>query len=74
MDDAGRLTSYKRKELGASQIGNLIDPGFITPNQVMENALNEYKGEEVGNDIANLPKVKAGRFMETGITNLFMIG
>jgi hypothetical protein len=44
---------------------------FITPIQVMENALNEYKGEEVGNDIANLPKVKAGRFMETGITNLF---
>ena len=43
MDDAGRLTSYKRKELGASQIGNLIDPGFITPNQVMEMLLMSIK-------------------------------
>jgi len=74
MKDSGRKTSYKRKELGASVIGALI-PGiksFKTPNEVLEDALNEYQGKEAKNDLANNPKVKAGITLEPAITKMFV--
>lgn len=74
MKDSGRKTSLARKELGASVIGSLIPgiKGFITPNDVMKNALNEHKGKEAINDIANNPKVIAGKALEPAITQMFV--
>ena len=61
MVDSGRKTSYKRKELGGSVVGSLLVKSFKTPNQILKDALNEYDGKEAINDIANEPKVIAGR-------------
>lgn len=74
MKDSGRKTSYKRKELGASVIGSIIPgiKGFKTPNEVLEDALNEYQGKEANNDLANNPKVKAGQALEPAITKMFV--
>ena len=74
MKDSGRKTSYKRKELGASTVGSLIPgiKGFKTPNEVLEDALNEYQGKEAKNDLANNPKVKAGQALEPVITKMFV--
>lgn len=74
MKDSGRKTSYKRKELGASVIGSIIPgiKGFKTPNEVLEDALNEYQGKEANNDLANNPKVKAGQALEPAITQMFV--
>lgn len=74
MKDSGRKTSYKNKELGASVIGSIIPgiKGFKTPNEVLEDALNEYQGKEANNDLANNPKVKAGQALEPAITKMFV--
>jgi len=68
-------TSLKRYELGSSTLPNLVRvegyKGFKTRNQVLEKALKELKGEEVTDDISNLPKVKAGKYLEPAILNLF---
>lgn len=74
MKDSGRKTSYARRELGASVIGSLIPgiKGFKTPNEVLEDALNEHQGKEANNDLANNPKVKAGVALEPAITKMFV--
>ena len=69
-------TSLKNYELGSSKIVNLIRgvegyTSFQTPNEVLERAIKELKGEEVTDDISNLPKVKAGTYLEPAILNLF---
>ena len=68
-------TSLKRYELGSSTLPNLVQvegyKGFKTRNEVLEKALKELKGEEVADDISNLPKVKAGKYLEPAILNLF---
>ena len=72
MVDSGRKTSYKRKELGGSVIGSLLVKSFKTPNQILKDALHEYDGKEAINDIANEPKVIAGRKLEPVILEMFM--
>ena len=72
MVDSGRKTSYKRKELGGSVVGSLLVKSFKTPNQILKDALNEYDGKEAVNDIANEPKVVAGRELEPVILKMFM--
>ena len=72
MEDSGRKTSYKRKELGGSVIGSLLVDSFKTPNQILKDALHEYEGKEAINDIANEPKVIAGRMLEPVILKMFM--
>ena len=72
MGDSGRKTSYKRKELGGSVVGSLLVKSFKTPNQILKDALNEYEGKEATNDIANEPKVVAGRELEPVILKIFM--
>ena len=69
MVDSGRKTSFKRKELGGSVVGSLLVKSFKTPNQILKDALNEYDGKEAVNDIANEPKVIAGRELEPVILN-----
>ena len=67
--DSGRKTSYKRKELGASVAPTLVPgvDGFKTPNDVLEDAINEYNGLEVSNDLAHNPKLEAGIKLEPAI-------
>ena len=72
MVDSGRKTSFKRKELGGSVVGSLLVKSFKTPNQILKDALNEYDGKEAINDIANEPKVIAGRMLEPVILKMFM--
>ena len=72
MVDSGRKTSFKRKELGGSVVGSLLVKSFKTPNQILKDALNEYDGKEAVNDIANEPKVVAGRMLEPVILKMFM--
>ena len=72
MVDSGRKTSFKRKELGGSVVGYLLVKSFKTPNQILKDALNEYDGKEAVNDIANEPKVVAGRMLEPVILKMFM--
>lgn len=74
MKDSGRKTSFARKEMGASVIGVLVPgvTGFLTPNEVMEKALNEHQGKVATDDLANNPKVIAGKYLEPVITKLFI--
>ena len=67
--DSGRKTSYKRKELGASVAPTLVPgvDGFKTPNDVLGDAINEYNGLEVSNDLAHNPKLEAGIKLEPAI-------
>ena len=70
MVDSGRKTSFKRKELGGSVVGSLLVKSFKTPNQILKDALNEYDGKEAVNDIANEPKVVAGRVRTSNFKNV----
>ena len=71
-----KLTSYARREIGSSSIPNLVltDQGYIgfsSPNDELEKAINALQGQEATNDIANLPKVKAGTILEPAIIHMF---
>ncbi len=71
-----KLTSYARREIGSSSIPNLVltDQGYIgfsSPNDELEKAINALQGQEATNDIANLPKVKAGTILEPAIIQMF---
>jgi len=71
MSDTGRLTSFARKELGASNIGTIImGEGFVTPNDILKSAVTEYSGIGDTNFINN-PKVAAGKMLEDPIAQLF---
>jgi hypothetical protein len=70
MSDTGRLTSFARKELGASNIGTIImGEGFLTPNDILKAAVSESSGMEI--EQVDNPKVVAGKALEDPIAQLF---
>ena len=70
MSDTGRLTSFARKELGASNIGTIImGEGFLTPNDILKAAVTESSGMEI--EQVDNPKVIAGKALEEPIAQLF---
>ena len=71
--DTGRLTSYKRRELGASQVGSIVlGHGFKTPNEILQDAVKEYNDIVEPDTLINNKKVIAGRALEGAIAGMFM--
>lgn len=68
--DTGRLTSFKRKELGASQVGTLVlGHGFVSPNEILQMAVDEHNGIPI--EGLDNPKMEAGRELEDAIASMF---
>jgi hypothetical protein len=64
-------TSYLKRNIGCSQVPEIMGVGFGTPNQQLDLCVRSIKAKkEISNDLSGNPKVQAGIKLEPVIAEM----